>query len=281
MTIRLGQNNYGKSRVRLLRLSRGPERHDVMELTVAIRMEGDFETAHSKGDNSKVLPTDTMKNTVYALARLHKPESPEGFAIRLAEHFLANNAPASMVGVDAAETLWVRIPQNGAPHPSAFVQAGNEKRTVALVATRASVTIEAGIEDLVAMKTSHSGFEGYPRDKYTTLKETADRIFCTAIRATWIYGSRPSDFNGAWRGVREKLLTAFAAHESLSVQHTLYAMGEAALQAFPELREIRLSLPNKHYNLVDLSPLGMDNPNVVFVPTDEPHGLIETTLKRD
>src|SRR5580704_7241531 len=223
MTIRLAQNNYGKARVRLLRLSRSPERHEVMELAVAIRMEGDFDTAHSKGDNSKILPTNTMKNTVYALARQHKPESPEAFAIRLAEHFLTDNRQTSLVGVDAIETLWSRIPQaGGAPHPSAFVAAGAEARTASLVATRASITIRAGIEDLVAMKTSDSGFEGYPRDKYTTLKETPDRIFCTAIRATWTYGARPSDFNRTWHGVRDELLAAFAAHQSLSVQHTLY-----------------------------------------------------------
>ena len=282
MTIRLAQNNYGKSRVRLFRLSRGTDRHDVIELSIAIHLEGSFETAHTRGDNSRVLPTDTMKNTVYALARQHKPESPEAFAIRLSEHFLANNPPISLVGVDAIETLWSRIPQpDGAPHPSAFVAAGAEKRTTSLVATRSSVTIRAGIEDLVALKTSDSAFEGYPRDKYTTLKETSDRIFCTAIGASWLYGARPSDFNRAWHGIREALLAAFAAHHSLSVQHTLYAMGEAALQNFSEIREIRLSLPNKHYLLADLSPFALDNPNVVFIPTDEPYGLIEATIARD
>jgi urate oxidase len=281
MTIRLGQNNYGKSRVRVLRLSRSPEHHDLMELTVAVRMEGDFETAHSKGDNSKVLPTDTMKNTVLAFARQERDNSPEEFVIRLAEHFLANNAPASLVGIDAHETLWARVCSNGVPHPSTFVKAGAERRTVALVARRESTAIQAGIEDLVVMKTSHSAFEGYPRDRFTTLKETNDRIFCTAIKATWLYTSRPADFNRAWNTARQAMLDAFAVHQSLSVQHTLCAMGEAVLKSSPEIREIRVSLPNRHYLLADLSPFGMDNPNVVFIPTDEPHGLIEATVQRD
>lgn len=281
MGIRLGQNNYGKSRVRLLRASRHDGLHDIVEVTFAISFEGDFETVHTKGDNSKVLPTDTIKNTVYALARKHPLESIEDFSMKLIGHFFAGNPYVAKVRVEAVQDLWTRIPVDGKPHASAFVRAGAEKRIALLNATREGVAIRAGVMDLIAMKTSDSAFEGFMRDAYTTLREDRDRIMATSIRANWLYDEAEIDFDSAWEGVKTTLLEAFANHKSESLQHTLYAMGEAVIAKFSGIREIHLSLPNKHYNLVNLSPFGMENPSEVFLPTDEPHGLIEGTVQRD
>jgi urate oxidase len=281
MTIRLGDNCYGKQRVRVMQVSRHAERHDVKELTIGIRLDGDFETAHTKGDNSKILPTDTMKNTVYALARKHRIQTPEHFCLLLVEHFLANHAQVSRAHVEASETLWTRLLYAGKPHRHTFTRSSEEKRTAQVDGTRMEKIVRAGIDGLVVLKTTDSGFEGFLRDSFTTLKEDRDRILATVIRATWLYRPEYSEFESAWHGVRQNMLEVFAEHDSKSLQQTLYAMGEAALENFPGMREIHLSLPNKHYNLVDLSTFGLDNPKEIFLPTDEPHGLIEATLRND
>jgi urate oxidase len=281
MAIRLGENNYGKQRVRILQVARRLDRHDIKELTLGIRLEGDFESAHSKGDNRKVLPTDTMKNTVYALAKQKAIRSPEEFSLQLADHFLTRNPQISHVRIEAAETLWMRQTVEGKPHPHTFTGSSNEKRTAALLATRSEKTFRAGIEGLVVLKTTDSAFENFLKDEYTTLKEDRNRILATSIRANWVYRENAAEFDSAWHGVRQALLEAFAGHDSESLQHTLYAMGESVLKKFPGIREIHLSLPNKHYNLVDLSPFHLENPKEIFLPTDEPHGLIEATLRND
>jgi urate oxidase len=281
VSIRLAQNDYGKSRVRLLRVTRGKEKHEIKELTLAIRLEGDFETAHTKGDNSKILPTDTMKNTVYALARQNPVDAAETFCGVLIDHFLAGNPQIERVHVQAIEHLWTRIARDEKPDAHSFVRAGEDKRTAVVTGTRSKTSIHAGVKNLIALKTTKSAFEGFIRDPYTTLKEDRNRILATAIRADWLYESAQIDFNATWESVRRTLLETFAAHESLSLQHTLYDMGKAVLERFNPIREIRLSLPNKHYNLVDLAPFGMTNPGDVFLPTDEPHGLIEATLRKD
>jgi urate oxidase len=281
MGIRLGRNNYGKSRVRLLRVVRGPDGNQINEFTVAIRFEGDFETVHTLGDNTKVLPTDTMKNTVYALAQKEPVVSPEAFAQRLIQHFLKTCPEVNRVEVDIREDLWARADSNGKAHATAFVRTGEHKRTAFVSGTREGTTIRAGVQDLVVMKTAHSAFVGFQKDQYTTLKEDRDRIMATSIQAAWLYGDTRIDFNKIWDGVCQTLVGSFADHESLSLQHTLYAMGKAVLEKYGEIREIRLSLPNKHYNFVNLSHFGLDNSSEVFLPTDEPHGLIEGTVTRD
>jgi len=280
MAIHLAENNYGKARVRLLRVAKQEGRHDIRELTIGIRFEGDFEAAHTKGDNRKILPTDTMKNTVYALARQHSLETTEAFGLQLIEHFLTYNPQVSRVIIEASENIWARLPHGGKPHAYAFTRAGGERRTALLSATREGTVVRAGIDNLVVLKTTDSAFQDFKMDPYTTLKEDTDRILSTVIRANWLYTDEDAEFGPLWHSARQMLLDAFAEHDSQSLQHTLYAMGEAVLNNFDNISEIHLSLPNKHFHLVDLAPLGMDNPGSVFLPTDEPHGLIEATLRK-
>jgi urate oxidase len=282
MAVRLGENNYGSSRVRLLRVLRQEGRHDIKELTVTIRFDGDFDAAHTKGENRKILPADTMKNTVYALARQYPVEAVEDFALHLIEHFLTYNDQVSRVRIEVLENPWSRIPHGTKPHAFAFTRAsGPERRTAMLDGTREGTAIRAGILDLEVLKTTKSAFDGFARDPYTTLKEDRDRILSTAIHAEWLYEGDEIEFSPLWHGVRQTLLETFAEHESNSLQHTLYAMGEAVLATFDHIREIHLLLPDKHFNLVDLSPFGMDNSAEVFLPTDEPRGLIEATLRKE
>jgi len=281
MAIKLGENSYGKSRVRLLRVVRQEGRHDIKEMTVGIQVEGDFEAAHCKGDNRKILPTDTMKNTVYALARQYPVEAVEEFCLHLIEHFLTYNPQVSRVGVAADENLWTRLPHGGKPSAFTFTRSGLEKRNAELSGTREGTTVQAGIEGLTVLKTTKSAFDGFLRDPYTTLKEDRNRILSTTIHAEWLYQGSEIEFSPVWHGVRQMLLETFAEHDSKSLQHTLYAMGEAVLKNFDRISEIRLRLPNKHFNLVDLTPFGMDNPGEVFLPIDEPHGLIEAILRKE
>lgn len=281
MAIRLTENRYGNSRVRLLRVDRQEGRHDIKELTLAIRFAGDFEAAHRKGDNRKILPADTMKNTVYALARQHPTENVEELCIQLIDHFLTYNPQVFKVRIDAAEDMWMRMALGGKPHPAAFVRAGSERRTAVLTATREKTEIRAGIDNLAVLKTRDSAFDNFLRDPYTTLKEGPNRILSTMIRADWLYPGEEAEFGPLWHGVRQILLETFADHNSLSLQHTVYAMGEAVLNNFDNIREIHLSLLDKHFQLIGLEALGMDNAGEVYLPMDEPHGSVEATLTKD
>jgi urate oxidase len=276
----LTHSAYGKSRVRLVQVARRGDRHDLRDLTVAIRFEGDYDESFTEGDNSGVLPTDTMKNTVYALAAEHPVEEPETFGVALARRFLDRNPRLVRVRIDLEEHPWGRIPIGGREHGQAFTRSGSDARTASVQGKRRGLTIGAGVKRLVILKTSHSAFSGFLRDEYTTLPETEDRLFATSMTATWRYRSDDLRFGATWKAVRRTLLEAFAEHESRSVQHTLHAMGQAVIDSVDEVDAIRLVMPNKHHLPVDLSRLGLANRNEVFVPTDEPYGLIEATLVR-
>jgi urate oxidase len=276
----LAQSAYGKSRVRLVQVSRRPDRHDVRDVTVGIRFEGNYDASYVAGDNRDVLPTDTMKNTVYAIAAREPVREPETFALALGRHFLAGSPNLTRVRIDVTEHGWGRIARGDRQQADAFVRIGPETRTAAIQAHRKRTIVGAGVADLVILKSAHSAFAGFPRDAYTTLPETDDRIFATSLTASWRYASADLDFGPSWRAVRQLLLDVFAEHRSASVQHTLYAMGQAVLDSVEDVSAIRLVMPNKHHLPVDLRPFGLENRNEIFVPTDEPHGLIEATLVR-
>ena len=279
--IALGENRYGKSRVRLVRVKRGKDRHDFREWTLEILLEGDFESCFTDGDNSKILPTDTMKNTVYSLARKSAAGSMEEFAKEMIDFLLSRNPQVTRAEISVAEKLWERAVTRGKPHPTTFVQSSGERQTTSVSrAQKGKFAIVSGLENLVIMKTARSGFEDYIVDSLTTLPPTSDRLLGTALRANWNYTSEDADFDKLRAKIREILLAVFAEHDSKSVQHTLYAMGEAVLKAVPEVSEIELTMPNIHCLLVDLSRFGQDNPNEIFVPTDEPHGYIEARVRR-
>ena len=271
---------YGKSRIRIVQVQRGASRHDLRDLTVTIRFRGHYEESYTEGDNSAVLPTDTMKNTVYALAAREGIGEPEAFGLLLARHFMDRNPRLIRVRVDVTQHPWCRIPQKSGEYPNAFLRQGPETRTAAVQHGRARTFVGAGISDLVILKSAHSAFDGFLRDEFTTLPETRDRLLATSLTATWRYDHIDIDFGAAWRGIRQSLLDAFAAHHSESVQHTLHAMGRAVLDANAGVSAIRLVMPNRHHLPVDVTPFGLENRNEIFVATEEPHGLIEATIVR-
>lgn len=277
----LAQNRYGKSRVRLVRVKRHADRHDFQEWSVEILLQGDFESCFTEGDNSKILATDTMKNTVYSLARDSAASSMEEFGKEMVDFLLRRNPQVSQAAVNIAQKTWEHAETNGKRHPTTFVQSSGERAVTNVSgAPRGKPAIRSGIENLVIMKTAGSGFEGYIQDSLTTLPPTSDRLFGTALKASWEYGPEIAAYAAVREKIRNILLAEFAAHDSKSVQHTLYAMGEAALKQTPEVNEIELTMPNLHCLLVDLSRFGQTNPNEIFVPTDEPHGYIEATVRR-
>ena len=276
----LAQSAYGKSRVRLVQVCRRGDRHDLRDLTVAIQFKGHYDEAYTDGDNSGVLPTDTMKNTVYALAAQQPIVAPERLGLSLAERFLDRNPRLTRARIDLTEHLWKRLSEAGRTSGHAFLRRGPEMRTAAVARSRRKTLVGAGIADLLILKSADSAFDDFIRDEYTTLPETRDRILATSLTATWQYSEVDLDFTAAWHAVRQTLLDVFAGHKSESVQHTLYAMGQAVLDSVPDVRAIHLVMPNKHHIPFDLSRVGLENRNEIFVPTDEPHGLIEATLVR-
>lgn len=278
---RLGENRYGKSRVRLSRITRYGDRHEFSEWTVRVLLRGDFDTSFTEADNSKVLPTDTMKNTVYYVARLSKAGTIEEFAMELGDYLLANQPQVDKATIEIAERAWERLVVDGGAENTTFKLRGAELQTATAVRERNGAwRIISGVDGLMILKTTKSAFTGYIRDKLTTLKPATDRIFGTSATVTWNYAAAAPDYAAVRARVLSALEKEFAAHDSMSVQHTLFDMGKAALEAAPEIAAITLTMPNLHHLLADLSPFGLDNPNHIFVPIDEPHGYIEATVER-
>ena len=285
MAIVLGANQYGKAEVRVVAVDRSSPRHTFVDLNVSSSLRGDFAAAHTAGDNAHVLTTDAQKNTVFAFAR-DGVASPEAFALRLARHFAGSYDWITGARVAVDSYGWERIRAGGAEHDHAFRKAGAEVRTAVVTVDGDRAHVLAGIGDLVVLKTTGSEFWGFPRDRYTTLAETRDRILATAVTARWRYTDVELDFDGTFGAVRNVLLETFATTHSLALQQSLYAMGEAVLEQFPGIAEIRMSMPNRHHFLQDLSHCGLDNtPDgggpVVYHADDRPYGLIEGAVLRD
>ncbi len=277
MTIILGPNQYGKAENRLVTVSRDGSVHTIKDLTVSTSLRGDLADTHHTGDNAKVLATDTQKNTVYAFAKQAPVGEIEDFALRLGRHFVSSQDAITGARVLIDEHGWNRIDANS----HSFVQGSGEKRTTAVTVDGSDAWVVSGLRDLVVLKSTGSEFHGYPKDPYTTLKETDDRILATSVTARWRYLGTDVDWAKSFAEIRDVLLAAFATKHSLSLQQTLYAMGEAVLLARPEVAEVRMSMPNKHHFLVDLSAFGLENDNEVFYAADRPYGLIEGAVLRD
>jgi urate oxidase len=276
-----GDNQYGKAEVRLVRISRDGNRHRIKDLNVSTALRGDFAAAHLVGDNSHVIATDTQKNTVYAFAERYGVGEIEDFALRLGRHFVDSFDWVSGARVSIEEYGWDRISVDGAEHDHAFSRAGGGTRTTVVTVEEGNAWVVSGLTDLVVLKSTGSEFTGFPRDEYTTLAEDRDRILATAVTARWRYADAELDWAESYAEVRRILLASFARKHSLALQQTLYYMAEQVLQSHPEVAEIRMSMPNKHHFLVDLSPFGLVNDREVYYAADRPYGLIEGSVLRD
>ena len=277
------RQRYGKANVRVLRVQRAEERHEVREARVKVTLDGDFARAYTAADNSSVVPTDTMKNLVHVLALEHLDAANEPFALALAQCFLDRYEQVAEVQVEIDETVWSRMRIDERAHEHSFVRSESGTPFARVTATRSAREICAGVRDLAIMKTTGSGFVDYVQDEYTTLPPTTDRILATRLSATWRFAvdhPRAADYGAVAEAVRSTLLRVFAATYSYSVQDSLFRMGEAALAAASDISEITLAMPNVHYLAIDLSGFGRDAQGRLFLPTDEPNGQIEATLRR-
>lgn len=280
--MKLISHRYGKGRVRVMKVLRDGPIHSIKELTASIGLEGDFESSFTQADNSLVVPTDTMKNTVNVLAHERLGRENESFALVVASHFLAKYPQVSRVTVELTERLWGRLHIEGQPHSHSFAQAESETPFTRLTLSRDGTRHhESGVRDFIILKSTGSGFADYPKCDYTTLPETTDRIMATRLCATWRWGAEPADYCTAYGSIITAMLTPFAKNYSASVQATLWEMGQAALRACASISHITLAMPNLHYLPINLAPFGRENRNEVFTPTDEPHGHIEATVARD
>lgn len=282
MSITLGHTQYGKDEIRVVRIVRGDD-HDIHDYQVGVSLVGDYDAAHTTGDNRTVTPTDTAKNTTFAHA-LDDDEvtSPEAYGLGLARHFVRDVDPVQRARISLEEYSWTRLAPGGDPDPHAFVRTGGMVRTATVTADADTTWVVSGIDDLTLLKTTDSEFEGFLVDEYTTLQPARDRILATTVSTQWLHAGRAvDDWNASFEAVRTTLLDAFADHYSHSLQETIWTMGRAVLDARPSITEIRFTCPNSHHFLVDMEPIGLDNPDLVFHADDRPYGMIEGTVRRD
>lgn len=278
--MKLIQHNYGKAKVRVLKVFRAGATHSIKELDVQVMLQGDFDASFTKADNRLVVATDSIKNTVHVLAKQKLGAETESFGVALGEHFLKTYQHVSRVEVSLTEHCWNRISVGGKPHAHAFLETSAAKPFSKIRATRKQTTVESGIEELFILKSTASGFEDFLRDEFTTLPETDDRICATKLKATWTYTKPPKSYAKTNGKILNTMLAVFAKNFSPSVQVTLFQMGKMALKIAPEISKIHIAMPNKHCLLINLIPFGLENNNELFVPTDEPHGQIEGTVAR-
>jgi urate oxidase len=276
----LGANSYGKAECRLVHIAREGGEHELVDLNVSTALAGELSATHLTGDNADVLPTDTQKNTVYAFARQHGVATIEEFGLRLARHFVDTQPKIHRAVVRVEQYGWERIGRHS------FVRASSEVRSAMLTCAQDGhgerTWVVGGLHGLTLLNTTDSEFWGFARDDYTTLPETRDRVLATAVDASWrLAAADAGRWDGIYREVRESLINAFATTYSHSLQQTLFAMGQAVLAATPEVLEIRMSLPNRHHFLVDLTPFQLENPNEIYFPADRPYGLIEGSVRRE
>ncbi|MFW3387727.1 UNVERIFIED_CONTAM: urate oxidase [Kocuria sp. CPCC 205274] len=275
-TVVLGKNQYGKAENHVVRVDRTTDRHEIRDLVVTSQLRGDLEAVHTEGDNAHCVPTDTQKNTVFAFAQQYGIESPEQLLLKLADHFTGEFEWITGGRWAAQEYAWNRIDD----HDHCFVQNKDEVRTAVVVAEGGSRTVISGFKDLTVLKSTESGFAGYPKDKYTTLPETEDRIMSTDVATRWRYNTTDVDYDAVYADVKKIILTKFTDHYSRALQETLYLMGKAVIEAHPEIDEIKFSCPNKHHFVYDLGFCDLPNNNETHYAADRPFGLIEATVQR-
>jgi urate oxidase len=283
MGIVLGPNQYGKAENRVVRIYRDTDRHEIRDLNVSTSLRGDFSAAHLTGDQSRVLPTDTQKQTVYAYAKQVGIGEIEDFALALGRHFVNHVEPVEGCRIEIDEYAWERVNVDGREHDHTWVRKGQETRNTILTidGKGGPEHLVSGLKDLVVLKSTGSEFHDFLVDEYTTLIPTTDRIMATSLVARWRYLGTELDWAARYASIRQIMLEQFAEVHSLALQQTLYQMGRAVLEAHDEVAEIKFSAPNKHHFVYDLSPFGLENPNEVFHADDRPYGLIQATVQRD
>ncbi|CAG8463510.1 10925_t:CDS:2 [Dentiscutata erythropus] len=286
----LKEQEYGKENVRLAKVIRKEKWHEIIELTVRVLLDGEFESSYTKADNSMIIATDSMKNTIYILAKQSScVEDIEIFASEIGQHFITTYSHVHKATISITKHKWTRMLIDGKLHDHSFLRDGEDVHDTKVVVSRKGITIESGLKNLLVLKTTGSAFHGFLRDKFTTLQETDDRILSTSIDATWNFNTISTDsiakipFNDIFESIKQITLHTFATDNSASVQATLFLMAKNGLEKHSEIESIRYELPNKHYFTYDLERFGLKNTGKdsdIFVPVSDPAGLITATVAR-
>lgn len=282
----LSDNRYGKAEIRIVRIYRDQPRHEIRDVNVCTVLRGDFADAYVAGDQSKVLPTDTQRQTAYAYAKKPGLQPIEDYARTLAAHFVDEIAPVDSARIEVEEYAWQRVTVDGSEHDHTWVRQGGEVRTVTVTVAgkgdRQQAWVIGGVKDLVLLKSTGSEFAGFRTDEFTVLAPTHDRMLATSLVAQWRFAATTAvDWDAVYAGVRQRMVEVFATRYSKALQQTLFDMGKAALEAFPVLAEIRLAAPNNHHVDYDLGRFGIENHGEVYHPDDRPYGLIHATVQRE
>jgi urate oxidase len=277
----LGRNQYGKAENRVVRIYRDTPRHEIHDVNVSTCLRGDFSAAHLAGDQGAVLPTDTQKQTAYAYAKEKGLVSIEDYGLALARHFVHDVAPVEGARIEIDEYAWERAIVDGTEYDYTWIRKGQEIRTAAITVDADGEWVVGGLKEMVILKSTGSEFAGYLTDEYTILEPTHDRVMATSLVAQWRFTTTDINWEETYAGIKTQLVKQFAVVQSLALQQTLYEMGKAVLETYPFIAEVRLSAPNKHHFVYDLSPFGLANNNEVFNADDRPYGLIQATVTRD
>jgi len=288
----LGYNKYGKANVKFLRVVKETPKHLVHEVKAKMQLEGDFNESFETGNNRQVVPTDTMKNSLYIYAKKFNLNCLEEWAIEVGKDMLQRHNQISVVNLELEESNWERIKINGIEHNHAFLKREGIRFATMKMQRNGQIKLNCGIKDLIIMKSTQSGFENYVKDEYTTLVETKDRVFCTKLFVSWEFNvSKPSkiDFNSIYSNNLNLSLQTLAGQDPLkgeysgSVQQTLFQLGKKILQQNNSIDRVFISLPNVHYFLVHFQRFktNLTNQNEVFETFDGPHGLIEAVVERN
>ncbi|KAK2835451.1 hypothetical protein Q5P01_015935 [Channa striata] len=281
------RTGYGKNAVKVMVIRREGGKHYIIELKADVQLTLKSRKDYLTGDNSDIIPTDTIKNTVHALAKLKGVKTIEQFSLDLCHHFLTSFTHVLRARVHMEQAPWRRLEKNGVEHGHAFILSPESCHFCDVEQNLDGIpVVHSGVKNMKVLKTTQSGFEGFLKDRFTTLQETKDRCFCTSVYSRWRYSKvQDVDFDAAWKCIKETIIEKFAGpynhgEYSPSVQKTLYEAQVLVLDRIPEVDEIEIVMPNEHYCTIDMTKLGLINEDEVLLPLDNPSGNITGTVRR-
>ncbi|KAG7194521.1 uncharacterized protein KQ657_004736 [Scheffersomyces spartinae] len=291
-------SSYGKANVKFLKVKKDPSNpkvQDVLEANVQCLLKGNFDVSYTEADNSVIVPTDTVKNTILVEAKNTDVWPIERFAGHLAKHFTSKYSHVDGVEISIVQQRWNKYPVNGKLHDHSFVHEGPETKQTFLTYNKKTqeLSLKSCIKDLTVLKSTGSMFYGFNVCDYTILKPTTDRILSTDVFASWEFDPKKlatlediatyADaglFEDTLKTARDATLELFALENSASVQATMYNMAGKILALVPEVKTVTYELPNKHYILFNLEWKGIKDNTELFYPASDPNGLIKCTVGR-
>jgi urate oxidase len=263
----------------MLRIVRRGDRHDPRDLTVAVRIEGDFDDAFTGGAADARIPAETVTNVAHAAARDHAGGEIEAYGLALCDRLLATNARASRIRVEIAEQPWSRLEVGGKAQGQAFLAGPPERRTAAVTSNGQQHAVVSGIEQLTIMRSS-----GFAPPRRTQDPGGADDglspLLVATLAARWTYTSGDVAFGPYRQGIRTAIIETFACKEHRSLPQTLHAIADVVLASCQEIADVTLSVQERPYRPVDLFAAGIENPDDLFVVREEPLAVLDVTVER-